>query len=338
MQNPKSPSQKPHIQKPPPQKKKSGSKVFRIAALLFLIFSAIAACIWIVLSFMGRPLSPPLEITPETPTEIVPTESSSDCLGSGSILILILGVDLPETDFPKGADAIRYVEVDFTNNEVIMLAVPRDLWLQTPSLAVQGYEAERLGQTYFIGKNLATSSEDEVRQGTSLLTQTFFDNFGLFPDHYLTLNMEAFSEMVDSIGGVNVTIPRDFAGARYSFSAGQQDFTGAMLMDYSRTLLVGTEWDRLNRQDLVVQALRDKMLNADIISEIPTILSQFPDIVTTDLSPQQIISLGCMIQSVPPERIGFFEITPDMVTLTADDLMLPDVDKITTFMEDLFDR
>jgi LCP family protein required for cell wall assembly len=279
-----------------------------------------------------------LDITQETPTEILPTESSTTCLESGSILILVLGVDLPETDFPKGADAIRFVEVDFTNQEVIMLAVPRDLWLQTPALEIQGYDAERLGQTYHIGKNLATTNEDEIRQGTSLLTQTFYDNFGLFPDHYITLNMEAFSEMVDSIGGVNVTIPQDFAGARYSFLAGQQDFTGAMLMDYSRTLLVGTEWDRLNRQDLVMQALRDKLLSAGIIPEIPTILSQFPDIVTTDLSPQQIISLGCMIQNVPAERIGFFEITPDMVSVTSDNLMLPDVDRITTFMDDLFEH
>lgn len=303
-----------------------------------MIFSAIAACIWIILYFMNRPLAPPLDLTEEPPAISTPTQTSSACLDSGSILILVLGVDLPETDFPKGADAIRFVEIDFTNQEVIMLAVPRDLWLQTPALEIQGYDAERLGQTYHIGKNLATTNEDEVRQGTSLLTQTFYDNFGLFPDHYLTLNMEAFSEMVDSIGGVNVTIPQDFNGARYSFLAGQQDFTGAMLMDYSRTLLVGTEWDRLNRQDLVMQALRDKMLSAGIIPEIPTILSQFPDIVTTDLSPQQIISLGCMIQNVPPERIGFFEITLDMVSVTADNLMLPDVDRITTFIHELFDR
>jgi LCP family protein required for cell wall assembly len=259
-------------------------------------------------------------------------------LESGSILILVLGVDLPETDFPKGADAIRFVEIDFTNQEVAMLAVPRDLWVQTPALAIQGYDAERLGQTYHIGKNLATTHEDEVRQGTSLLTQTFYDNFGLYPDHYVTLNMEAFSKMVDSIGGVNVTIPQDFDGARYTFLAGQQDFTGAMLMDYSRTFLVGTEWDRLNRQDLVLQALRDKMLSASIVPEIPTIFSQFSDIVTTDLSPQQIISLGCMIQNIPPERIGFFEITPDMVSVTSDNHMLPDVERITTLLDDLFGR
>ena len=314
-------------------------------ALIFLIFTAIAACIWIILYFMNRPLAPPLDLTEEPPAVSTLTQSSSVCLESGSILILVLGVDLPETDFPKGADAIRFVKVDFTNQEVIMLAIPRDLWLPTPALAIQGYEKERLGQTYFIGKNLATTHEDEARQGTSLLTQTFYDNFGIFPDHYVTLNMEAFSEMVDSIGGVNVTIPQDFNGARYSFSAGQQDFTGAMLMDYSRTLLVGTVWDRLDRQDLVMQALRDKLLSASIIPEIPKIFSQFSDIVTTDLSPQQIISLGCMIQNVPPENIGYFEITSDMVSITSDRdtptsniLMHPDVDRITTFVHELFDR
>lgn len=345
MQNPESPTSKPLIHKSPPKNEKSGSKIFRIAALILLIFSALAACVWIVSFFMNRPLSPPLDITDVAPTEVLPTESSPICLESGSMIILVLGVDLPETDFPKGADAIRFVKVDFTKQEVIVLAIPRDLYLPTSALAVQGYENERIGQTYFVGKNLATKKEDEVRHGTSLLTQIFFDNFGIFPDHYLTLNMEAFSKMVDSIGGVDVTIPRDFDGYRYSFLAGQQDFTGSMLVDYSRTLLVGTVWDRLERQDLVMQALRDKMLNANIIPEIPTILSQFPDIVTTDLSPQQIISLGCMIQNVPAENIEFFEIPQDMVSITSDRLtptsnilMHPDIDRITEYVQVLFGR
>lgn len=314
-------------------------KKYIILALLLLIICAIVTYFWGVLYFLNSPINPPLEIVEATPTLIAeesPTETSLFCSETGSMLLIVLGTDLPETDFPKGADAIRFVELDFSNQEISILAIPRDLWISSFALTLQGYDAERLGQTYFIGKNLATESEDEVRLGTSVLTQTFYDNFGLFPDHYVTLNMEAFAEMVDSIGGVGVNIPEDFNGARFSFLVGEQELSGDMLMDYSRTFLVGTEWDRLTRQDLVLKALKEKMISASIIAEIPSLLSQFDDIVTTDLTPQQFINLGCMLQNISDEDIHFFEISPDMVSFDSNGHMLPDRGKIITFINDLF--
>lgn len=320
---------------------KPGVKKYIIAVLLLSSICAISAATWGILQFLNRPLSPPMEITklPPTPTLITalpPTEPTSFCSETGSMLIIVLGIDLPETDYPKGADGIRFIKVDFSNQEVSILAIPRDLWVSTPILTIQGIDAERLGQTYFIGKNLAVSSENEVRIGTSVLTQTFYDNFGLLPDHYVALNMETFAVMISSLGGVNINIPEDFDGGRFSFSAGEQQINGDMLMDYYRTLLIGTEWDRLDRQDIVLQALKAKILSASILPEMSAFFSRFNDVVTTDLSPQQFINLGCMIQNVSDENIQFVEIPPDMVSYDSNNHMLPDRGRIISLIHDLF--
>lgn len=321
--------------------KTSEKRNYTITILILLNIFTIIACILGGLYFLNRPIDPPLDIIRSTPTQtivaaIAPKDSSSFCSETGSMLILVIGADVPETDFPKGADAIRFVEVDFTNQEVTILAIPRDLWVSTPSLAGEGYSSERLGQTYFIGKNLATSNEDEVKLGSSVLAQTFYDNFGLIPDYYVTLNMEAFAKMVDSIGGISINIPEDFTGGIYMFSAGEQQIGGDMLVDYSRTFLVGTEWNRLYRQDIVLQALKGKFLSTKIIPRIPVLFSQFTDVISTDLSSLQIINLGCMIKNVSDENTQFVEISPDMVSIDLNNLMLPSTDKIIELINNLF--
>lgn len=320
----------------PPQNKKSA-----IVVLALLITLTMITCACGIFFFLNKPLSPALEITQEplsTPivADPLPTAPVPFCSETGSLLILVLGADLPDSSLPKGADAIRFVEVDFSNQEVTILAIPRDLWVTTSRLEIHGYEATILGHTYSIGKNLAESSEDEIKLGTSMLAQTFFDNFGLVPDHFLTLNMEAFVEMVDSIGGVSINIPQDFQGGIYSFSAGEQVISGDMLADYSRTYLIGSEWDRLNRQDVVLQALKSKILSGELIPEIPTLISQFSEVVSTDLSPQQIINLGCMIKSVSNEDIHFEEISADMTSIDENNHMLPAAEKIIIFIDELF--
>jgi anionic cell wall polymer biosynthesis LytR-Cps2A-Psr (LCP) family protein len=111
-----------------------------------------------------------------------------------------------------------------------------------------------------------------------------------------------------------------------------------MTMEYARTMLIDNEWDRWDRQNLVLLGIRDKLLDPSIWLKVPGIILQFDELITTDLSPEQIVDLTCMIDEVPQEDITLLEIGPDMVQGGDDggEIMYPDVEKIIEFLDGIF--
>jgi LCP family protein required for cell wall assembly len=247
--------------------------------------------------------------------------------------VLVLGVDSPFGGVPKGADAIRLVKVDFSEKEIVVVAMPRDLWVSTEELADYDIEEERLGLTYYYGK---LYSNDDETAATNILAQTIYDNFEVAPDYYFNIHMDSFAEMVDEIGGIDIIIPARFHTPSGDIEAGAQTLDGLMTMEYARTMLIDTEWDRLDRQNLVLHALRDEILSLDILPKVPELFAQFENVITTDLSPEQLVDLSCMVDEVPQENILLLEIGSEMVEIDDEGVMYPDFEKIIEFLQGIF--
>ena len=297
-------------------------------------------------SFYKSPLGPSLKLTVKEESQIIQDVKTADaleeilvqdenCGNTGSMTLLVLGVDNPFGDVPKGADLIRLVKVDFRQKEITIVAIPRDLWVTTGELAEHGIEEERLGLTYYYGK--LYSDDDEIA-ATSILAQTIYDNFAVAPDYYVNIHMATFADMVDELGGIEINVPARFHTPSGDIEAGLQTLDGLMTMEYARTMLIDNEWDRLGRQNLVLLGIRDKLLDPSIWPEVPGIILQFDELVTTDLSPEQIVDLTCMIDEVSQENITLLEIGPEMVEGGDDGerVMYPDVEKIMEFLDGIF--
>ena len=296
-----------------------------------------------------EPLVPPspTEIPPPTPTPVLaPTETPIPvpielaCGGSGKMQLLLLGENSPEDVPPRGADAIRLVKVDFDNNAVTILAMPPDLWVNTPNLA--GVKATTLNQTYLTAKNAAAGQGERAAmvQGTQAMAQALSDNFGYQPDHYVTLNQQVFTSMVDTLGGIEVNVPvRLDPGlpGHGLFEAGLQVFNGQEARNYTRIVLSNSqgqldEWARFERQNQVLAALRAKIMQPDSWSVMPQLVSQFANLVVTDLSPSQLLDLNCMIAAVG-EKIIMLQVGQDMLTVDAKGHLVQDGTDIQSLIE-----
>ena len=93
--------------------------------------------------------------------------------------------------FGERSDTIMILRVDPTVNDVAVLSFPRDLWVSIS------------GTTRQARINSAFDAKDPSR-----LIRTINDNFGVPVDHYVNVNLCAFKEIVDSVGGVK--IPFDY--------------------------------------------------------------------------------------------------------------------------------
>ena len=87
-----------------------------------------------------------------------------------------------------------------------------------------------------------------------------------------------------------------------SFQAGEQTLNGIQTATYARAFL-DTDLSRIERDNFMVMALRQKLLDPSIWLKIPELFSQFKDAVVTDLSFEQVNHLACLMRKVPTSAI-----------------------------------
>ncbi len=266
-----------------------------------------------------------LELPTNTP------EMEKTCGESGSKTIIFVGSDVLGSAKPNGADSIRLIKVNFDTQTVKIVTFPRDMLVYTSSLNEESKEQQPLGLTYFTAFEAAMGTPLEKNAvGAGVVAQLLRENFGVEPTLYVTVQMDKFGAMVDTVGGIEITLPAAITTEHnISFPAGKQTLNGALATEYVRFLNPGGESARTARQNEVVNALQAKMINVNILPQIPTLIAQFKDAFITDLSAEQLTNLACLALTMPKENISFGAITsPDMLNNN-----VPNNEKIKSYLE-----
>jgi LCP family protein required for cell wall assembly len=305
------------------------------------------ACVAAVVSFFyasqayqawsQKPLGPVLEsatpgqrqlpatwtVPPSTPVSTVtlaPTlvfETSTPlmvplCYGLPTMTLLAIGTDQRSDDYKYGrADAIRIIRADYLSRRISVLEFPRDLWVEIPEIYDNtGQDHDKLNTAYFYG-NPGLHYWDHPSQGPGLLARTLELNFGVKVDHYVAVSMDVFVELVDALGGIDITLPEEVDGRtasdrskRLYFPAGDLHLTGEQALTLGRIRNVSV-FSRAKHQNLVMCAVRKKMESTEALTQMPEIISAFKDHIQTDLTPTQISQLACLGATVSRNNILF---------------------------------
>ena len=300
--------------------------------LLILITSGI-----LLLKLYRQPLGPALELP--TPTQASPTITLSPipevnitvdstatqrqptatqtatpqplCGGPAIMNILAIGSDARGNHYLYGlADVIRLVRVDFVHGRVTILELPRDLWVQIPEISDHyGITEGKLNQAYLYG-NKGLGYYDGPGEGPGLLARTLSLNFGAQPDHYLAVNMRTFEAIVDAMGGIDVYLPYDVSAKTpqnpraFGVKAGQHHFDGKTALMVARIRQYST-FSRAENQNIIMCAIRKKLLSPAIVPAIPKLAKDFRNYVQTDFSPEQINQLACLATQMKGTNVVF---------------------------------
>jgi LCP family protein required for cell wall assembly len=156
-------------------------------------------------------LAPTLAL--ETATLASPILACSDL---PTMTVLAIGTDVRPGERRYGlTDVMRAIRVDFQAQRVTALEFPRDLWVKIPEIEENlKTDHQKLNTAYAYGS---------PNFGPGLLARTLDLNFGLNVDHYIVANMNVFAEVVDALGGLDVTIPPGGIDGRTS-TAGASDW------------------------------------------------------------------------------------------------------------------
>lgn len=225
------------------------------------------------------------------------------------INILVLGVGGPGHDGSYLSDTNIITSLKPSTGEVAMISIPRDLMIKFDNY---GYQ-----------KINAVSAYSELRnpgQGGELTRQFFTKQFNIDIPYYVRIDFQAFKDIIDAVGGVEVDVPVSFTDYRYpgpnysyqtvSFAKGQRTLTGEQALIYSRSRHgnngEGSDFARSRRQQQVVLALKQKLLSAGTLAN-PLVLKDIYDSliehVKTNLTFSQIVYLAGISQHIDKERI-----------------------------------
>ena len=320
----------------------SRKKVLLLAWVVILLAVIGLTCYQVSAAFR-RLLAAPivLEVQASPTGVLIPTSipQAKTCGQSGVMTILFLARDKTAGDWPYGADLIRFARVDFNNKTIRLIAVPRDLWVETPHLDYLNLDQSRLGLVYFrVEQNTIGTDKEIATASTSAVAQALYDNYAVAADHYIFFEMRYFADAIDQLGGLDVNIPADISFGDYSFHAGEQHLDGQHALLYTR-LLPGNElsdgWNRMDRQNLILKVLIAKLLDPANIVKIPGLIQEFNADITTDLSPELIMNLACLADKVPQDQITNVRVDQNMIIGAGpDSSMIADTEMVKQFLQE----
>lgn len=267
-----------------------------------------------------KPANPPPSAT------LTPTATPEPlCGGPATMLILGVGADSGNEYLYGLADVIRIVRIDFVTPKVTVLSMPRDLWVELPpgiqSSSGNVISNSKLNQAYFYGGQ-GMGYYDGPGAGPGLLARTLEGNFGLLVDHYGAVNMYTFSRIVDAVGGIDLYLPTDVDGRPVDdktedmgyFYAGQRHFNGDQALRFARIRKKYNDFTRMDHQNMVLCALKEKITSPAVLPKIPQIIASFQDSVLTDLSLEQLGQLACLSPYLKRENLIFTSLPDEILS------------------------
>jgi len=249
---------------------------------------------------------------------VVPTRTAEAgqgiCNGPDEPLyILVVGIDWRHPGYLYGlADTIMVFRVDFQARDVRVMGFPRDMWVQIPGIEDKADRTHgKLNQAYFFGTE-GMGYYDGDGYGAGLLMETMRVNWDLEIDHYLVLNMRAFRDVIDAMGGIKVYNPSpvySFHNKKPKYLAGGMVMGGREALMYARTRdLTRNVLDRVDRHEIMLKAICEQAWSLEVIPHIPELVASYRGNVLTDMHLARISQLLCLSASLNPENIQYTRI------------------------------
>jgi LCP family protein required for cell wall assembly len=192
--------------------------------------------------------------------------------------ILLLGVSGEDHQGSDLTDTMIFISTNVNSADSVMMSIPRDIWV--PSMQT------KINAIYHYG------NDKSEKKGFTSLATVFTEIFGQPINYFVLLDFEAFHDLIDIVGGVDILVERSFDDYRYPIPGKENDECngdpeygcryehlhferGLLHMDGEQALKFvrsrnaegeeGTDFARSQRQQKVILALKDAITNPQLL-------------------------------------------------------------------------
>jgi LCP family protein required for cell wall assembly len=293
---------------------------FVVAAALtaYLTFIAVRDLVtsWELTSLPGVTIKEPpptpeggmgLVTDPSVPLQPVGGPTPEPWDGAERVTLLVMGLDYRDWesgDGPPRTDTMILLTLDPVNRTAGMLSIPRDLWVNIP-----GFDYGKINTAYQLGEAFQLPGG-----GPGLAMQTVEELLGVPIDFYAQIDFSAFVRFIDEIDGVKIDVPEEITvdplgdNNLKTLKPGRQTLPGDLALAYARARKTeGGDFDRAQRQQQVILAIRDRIINFDmlptLIRKSGVLYNELSSGIHTNLTLEQTIKLAWMAVQIPEDQI-----------------------------------
>lgn len=328
-----------------------------LITVLIVIFTIIAAAVAAVIAYYNYAIGKithvdvpkieytvPSEETIPLPEESGPVEATTDTTepvqeehipsSDDYINFLLVGQAAREGETERFADTMILCTVNTYEKTLTMTSLLRDTLIKMPDY--KGHYGGKIKLTtiyhlgYIYGDGIAGSME--------LMNQTLYDSFGIEVDHNFEVDFDAFIQVIDMLGGIDIELTE--AEAKYlndddfwvhqDVQPGMAHLNGMTALCYARMRKAegdsGSDIIRTSRQRKVILTIIEKLKKLSI-PEIQSIVNKILPMIVTSMDNREITEMVLKLLPILPElRIDTNGTCPanywgDMVDIYSDGML-----------------
>ena len=254
---------------------------------------------------------------PWTPTVATPVESDDDfgvqptasivpsaAPELGRFTVLLIGMDAGPDRGQALTDTMIVASLDPVAGAVTMVSIPRDL-VDAPLPDGRVFRPKVNGLVSYANRH--PEKFPGATSGQAVLAASLGQLLNVQVDGWAQVNLPGFVKVIDSLGGIDVTVRKAFCDARYdeygldgfAITPGRWHLDGEKALAYARVRRAAGENDftRAARQGEIVVAARDRVVKGGFLNDPTGFIDAMGALLQTSLDPG-------VVAEYLPEAIG----------------------------------
>ena len=149
----------------------------------------------------------------------------------------------------SNVDTIIFANVNPENKKVTLISLPRDLY----------YQERKINSVYYY-----YGMDEFIREVEDITGQQI--------DKYMLIDMYVFADIIDAMGGIDITLTEDLIDPSYTtydngiwstlyYPAGDYHLNGTQTLRVARSRHYSSDYDRAERQQMILESIKDKGLS-----------------------------------------------------------------------------
>jgi LCP family protein required for cell wall assembly len=208
-------------------------------------------------------------------------EVTTEPPASHHLTMMLAGLDWLPGRTGGQYDALMLVSLDTETNKVHMISFPRD------TAYFDYYWGGQAGVNTKLNNFANLVARGQIKAPDKYLTAMANELgylAGIKVDYYAVIDMEGFISLVNSAGGVCLTVPKAVVdpSTHTSIGAGYQCMSGAIALKYARSRHTSNDYVRAGRQQALIAALAKRIASPAGIGRLPKLLSLGSKIIQTN--------------------------------------------------------
>ena len=240
--------------------------------------------------------------------------------------ILIMGVDKNESL----TDVMMLAQIDPERDSAVVMSIPRDTRVK------YGGRWMKMNEPHAIGHKNGKKGSEAAIIAVKELT-------GIPINHFVKVNINAFSDCIDELGGVDFDVPQRMKysdpaqGLKIDLQKGFQHLDG----DKSEQLVRFRRYpngdiDRIKVQQEFLHSIAQQKLQMKYILKVPDIYKIIIDNMETSMTPEDIVQCGKQMLTIGAENIQTMTLPGSAQYVGEVSYVIPDYSAISQVRETAF--